>query len=435
MKELSLGIKIQDIVDEYEKKKSKILDELKKFEKCAIDLKSSACVFGEFGMVQIDTGHIHVNTLESSLLKSAWYYTYKKLNIKTLASAKDKKLFNQSMASPPEFNMENIKASFGEYIMNPWDSILRGLAEVFCDLDPAYKSHEKMKIGVKGLPKRVIISGVDSIHGWGRDKIESILNALAAYQNKPLITHDEIKRLFENGCSLLESSEISIYGKSEPVKVPPRGVWLKKFKNGNGHLFFDKETLKDINMALSEYYGDVLADCHVEVNEKRQSTEVSKDLQYYPTPKKVVDYMLSNIGIREGDKVLEPSCGCGRIMDKVVQRKAECIGYEVDLMRAEIAKQKGHKVVTSNFLESIPKREFDFVIMNPPFYGKHYANHINHAMKFLKDGGKLISVLPSTARYDHGLVDGRWYDLPLGSFRESGVNVNTSVLTKVFRLT
>lgn len=44
----------------------------------------------------------------------------------------------------------------------------------------------------------------------------------------------------------------------------------------------------------------------------------------------------------------------------------------------------------------------------------------------------LVAVLPATARYDHGGLDhlnGRWEDLPVGSFAESGANVNTTILT------
>jgi len=69
------------------------------------------------------------------------------------------------------------------------------------------------------------------------------------------------------------------------------------------------------------------------------------------------------------------------------------------------------------------------VIINPPFYGKHYAKHVKHALKFLKAGGTLTAILPVTARYDHGLLDGHWEDLPVGAFRQSGTNINTTVLT------
>jgi hypothetical protein len=75
--------------------------------------------------------------------------------------------------------------------------------------------------------------------------------------------------------------------------------------------------------------------------------------------------------------------------------------------------------------------------MNPPFYGRHYAKHVLHALKFLKPGGTLTAILPITAR-EHGLLDHvvskrrysePWDDLPVGSFSESGTNVNTTVLT------
>jgi hypothetical protein len=77
--------------------------------------------------------------------------------------------------------------------------------------------------------------------------------------------------------------------------------------------------------------------------------------------------------------------------------------------------------------------------MNPPFYGRHYAKHVRHAFKFLKPGGTLKAILPATARYDHGELDdmipksrwgdSAWRDLPVGSFSESGTNVNTTILT------
>jgi hypothetical protein len=86
-------------------------------------------------------------------------------------------------------------------------------------------------------------------------------------------------------------------------------------------------------------------------------------------------------------------------------------------------------VHVANFLDTVPEAKYDYVIMNPPFYGKHYALHVKHALRFLKNGGKLKAILPATARYDHGILEGRWIDLPVGSFRKSGTNINTTILT------
>ena len=108
---------------------------------------------------------------------------------------------------------------------------------------------------------------------------------------------------------------------------------------------------------------------------------------------------------------------------------AEAFGIEVDGARAEQCREKGHRVQRANFLETAPTGDYDRVVMNPPFYGTHYARHVEHALRYLRPGGILIAILPAAARYEHGLLTGSWEDLPVGSFSESGTNVNTSVLT------
>jgi hypothetical protein len=405
------------MIHEYQVKKESVPEQIKAFEQAGTDLKMAACVGDTFGQEQIDVGRVHERTIYASLTKSAWLRLHKELRMDVLMTAKDQSDFDRDLSNLPEFNMDNIRATFGDYIIDPQQNILRGLAEVFCDLDPYYKSHEKMKIGVDGLPKRIIISGFGGFYTWGWEKLQDVVNALASYRGEKLTTNWELDRQYkELGEDFLKD----------------RGMSFKKFKNGNGHLFFEPNTLKDINTALSEYYGDVLADCHEEKpTQKQQSTEVSKDLQYYPTPENVVDKVLSDFYIKDGEKVLEPSCGCGRFMDGIKKKFPNCTvnGIEFDFERASTARSKGHAVHIGNFLEVPANPIYDRVIMNPPFYGKHYAKHIEHALKFLKEDGVLTSILPATARYDHGLIDGCWDDLPLGSFRESGTNINTTVLT------
>ena len=125
---------------------------------------------------------------------------------------------------------------------------------------------------------------------------------------------------------------------------------------------------------------------------------------------------------------LEPSCGDGAILDVLKSKGFECYGVEVHPGRAKQARDKGHNVYTANFLEMSPTPIYDVVVMNPPFYGRHYLKHIEQAKKFLKPRGLLVSILPATAWYEHGEVKGQWHDLPIGSFRESGTNVNTGFI-------
>lgn len=420
---------LSDVVAEYEHKRVGIGAALAAFNAAGDDLKMAATIGGTWGDERIDTGSIYERTLVDSLLKSAWRHVYDGLNIERIASVSDKQRFKMAMEKPAPFTIDNIRATFGRFVADPRGNILRGLAEVFCGLDQAYKSHDKVRIGVKGLPKRIIVSSVTD-YGWGRDRITNVLNALASYQGKPLVTHQEIAALLKYGDALLEGGEKPIGYRDEMVEIVARGIRLKRFHNGNGHLFFEPDTLRDINMALAEYYGDVLPDAAGEKpTQKQASTAVSKDLQYYPTPAAVVDSVLDELYGLKGQKVLEPSCGCGRFLDGLRKRGAKAFGIEYDASRAMQAKAKGHPVVVANFLETVPTPDYDRVVMNPPFYGKHYAKHVNHALKFLKPGGTLTAILPATARYDHGLLDGKWSDLPVGSFSESGTNINTTVLT------
>ena len=411
--------KPSDIVAEYEIKRAALPEAKAEFDRAGDALKSAATIGGTWGNVTIDTGRFWDKALEQSLLCSAWRHIYELYGLADIASAQDKKRFEQMFAAPPAFTVENIRDQFGDLVMDPWGSILRGLAEVFCDLDPAFKSHEKMKIGVKGLPKRVILSNVSGYGSWGRDRLQNILNALAAYQGKPLLTD------YRTLSDLIDKD-------GESVKED-RGVWLKKFANGNGHLFFGPQALADINRALAEYYGDVLPDCPDELPAKqRTSTAVSKDLQYYPTPVALVQRVIGSIYGLKGQRVLEPSCGCGRFLDALRAAGAEVVGCEVDPIRSAMCEAKGHRVMRMNFLETSPTASFDRVVMNPPFYGRHYAKHVRHALKFLKPAGTLTAILPASARYDHGELDDlrpHWDDLPVGSFSESGTNINTTVAT------
>ncbi len=422
MQDIAIKRKLSDMVNQYNYKKDNIVKELEEFREAGSKLMLACTIDGEYGRENIDTGKVNVRTLLDNLNCSAWLKLYKTLNLDVLMTAKDKALFEKSLSERPDFTMENIRATFGDYIINPRENILRGLAEVFCELDQSFKSHEKMKIGVDGLPKRIIIGGFNGRVSWGWERLCNVVNAIASFRGEPLMNYWELENKYkEDGKDFLGD----------------RGMELRLFRNGNGHLFFNKDTLKDINMALSEYYGDVLPDCYGDRPEKRAtSTEISKDLQYYPTPVEVVDILLRDIYIKDNDIILEPSCGCGRIMDGVrnKQPRATVHGIEYDYDRANIAKSKGHKVYIANFLEVPPDKKYDKVIMNPPFYGKHYAKHIEHAMKFLKDDGVLFSILPITAQIDHEIIKNMgfrhsWRKLPIGSFRESGTNINTVILT------
>lgn len=437
---------VLDIIAEYDRKAANVEDAIKAYNDACTAIEMAGTIMGTYvNPVLRGRAYVHASEMRKNLLSSGWKAIYGRLNIDRIASAKDKKLFEQTLADPPELTFDNAKATFGPYLENPRAHILRGLAETFADLDPAYKSHSKVKIGVKGLPKRVILGGWGEYSStYGKDKFRDIVNALAAYRGQSLMEHEEFQAIAAahkaGDDAVLDGRKVAWkdrYREGE-YQTLDRGMSIRRFGNGNAHIFFTPDTLVDINRALAEFYGDVLPDVEEEDAKPRTGTAVSKDLQFYWSPSAVIAAALEFAGLYnlkewrnnppEPSRILEPSCGDGRIMDAIRARGHRAFGIEYHAGRAAEARAKGHTVLTANFLECPPKGEFDMVIMNPPFYGRHYVKHVRHALKFLKPGGQLVSILPATAHYDHGELQGEWRDLPVGSFAEAGTNVPTGML-------
>lgn len=430
--------RILQIVDEYESKKAAIAETVEAFHR-AVRTAESGCTVGGVYVGSIwyrGAPSLDARTLESNLLQSAWRHVYALLNLDKIAPASDRSRFDLALKDPAPFTLDNIRATFGKYIMNPRGHILRGLAECFSKLDPAFKSHDRMKIGVKGLPKRVILSSVDSYGGgWGTERLKDTINAIRVLNGRPLIEWADETDAEGNvtGKGLRTILDEAKRGDSEFD-----GLTLRRFSNGNGHLFFAPDVLLQVNRALAEYYGEVLPDCPEETPAKAKGTAVARDLQFYRTPEALADELVGRACPRDGARILEPSCGDGAILDALRRYAGKhrlslrATGIEYDGGRAEQARAKGYGVMQANFLQVQPDPVFDFVLMNPPFYGKHYQKHVEHARKFLKPGGVLYAILPITAVTDHEYVEpGRgwdvWKDLPPGSFSESGTNINTGI--------
>lgn len=427
--DIKIRSNISAIVAEYESKKKQIINDYSQATEHLENIKSLAIMQGEYPRIHIKTQIDSLKNYLTSLNNSTWLYAYKLYNLDRLMSPKEKDAFFMVIDSgkTPEFNVENLYSTFGKHMQDPVMAIAKSFAEVFCNLDPYYKSHEKVKVGAKGLPKRIIIKYIGGFRSSGEKQLEATLTALSCGMNLPILSYREV-------CDFVKPQKSTSNCKNSVKKYDDtvlNYVELKLFQNGNGHLHFKPKALETINKMLAYYYGETLPDAPEETDAPRQSTEVSKDLQYYPTPRHVAERLCERVILKNAN-VLDPSCGCGRLLDAAIRAGASStFGIEYDRNRALESKKKGHSVVIRNFLEVQEPAEcdkYDVVMMNPPFFGKHYFKHIEHARKFVKKGGKLVSVLPATARYDHNLIKiGQWSDLPLGSFSESGTNVNTCI--------
>jgi len=133
-----------------------------------------------------------------------------------------------------------------------------------------------------------------------------------------------------------------------------------------------------------------------------------KSYQYYPTPKKLVDMARDMASIDDGMTILEPSAGHGNLLEGLGEHNPiQC--YELSKVNVSILKAKKFQVQEADFLAVPPRTQYDRILMNPPYTKNQAEKHVNHALQFLKPGGILVCILPSTF-LNHKFVENAKHD-------------------------
>jgi predicted RNA methylase len=145
--------------------------------------------------------------------------------------------------------------------------------------------------------------------------------------------------------------------------------------------------------------------------------------------------------IERGMHVLEPSIGIGQIAGACEVLGAHVTAFEIDAKRLQKASEwlklsGGYE--QRDFLGVAPETtpKFDRVVMNPPFAKQADIDHVMHAAKFLKPGGRLVAIMSAGVKFRSNKKveafrqfiaekDGEIRDLPQDSFAASGTGVNT----------
>lgn len=214
--------------------------------------------------------------------------------------------------------------------------------------------------------------------------------------------------------------ERSQYKAVNAILVALGAKWDKKSK---GHIF-DYDIKDELQKVL----------------DTRIVTDWKKSTDFFYTPEAVVNEMLGLVLQPCLGKfiMLEPSAGQGHMLDLLKSNFPNCIinCVEQNPMHCDRLKSKGYEPICDDFM-NIEPFEVDLVLMNPPF--TYEIEHIQHAYKFLKSGGQLITIssggiLSKTNK--KGKEFKQWFDdmcgydyiLPQNSFKESGTSVSTKML-------
>ena len=233
--------------------------------------------------------------------------------------------------------------------------------------------------------------------------------ALASIDGNKVFLHGELSR--------------TVYLETNAVLAACGGKWDRKQKC---HLFKSDPSLMLIEAITS---GEVATNA---------------TFQFFPTPPEIVQRMLEPLGDLEGLRVLEPSAGDGAIAKALVARRAEVTAVEFDERRIKSLRDcvgTEATIVHRDFLAFARETHlrWDAIVMNPPFSQQQDIDHVEAALDLLAPSGKLSAIMSAGISFrgnkkaqqfrERILSDGSITPLPPGSFRSSGTEANTVLVT------
>lgn len=166
-----------------------------------------------------------------------------------------------------------------------------------------------------------------------------------------------------------------------------------------------------------------------------------KAQQQFFTPDDLADEVAVAALIPDAGTVLEPSAGDGALARAVRRLRpgAQISCFEQDPQYGASLIHQEFTTQIQDFLAAVPVgRLYDRVVMNPPWTGGQDLKHVKHALSFLKEGGRLVALLPGNFSSKDQLAyaafrrdvdqNGIFTPLPSGSFKDAGTNVSSQML-------
>lgn len=177
------------------------------------------------------------------------------------------------------------------------------------------------------------------------------------------------------------------------------GSWKRRLPGAEGEGTGGKELDYAATSALSDY--DRAKSFYFAHQKRTSKTKAQEGNDYYATPEPVGYKMVEWLGLKPGEKALEPSAGHGAI-SRWFPENVERTIVEPSAQLAPIAQMNtpDAKVVHTRFEDFNIVNKFDGIAMNPPYNqpygvgGKTAIEHLQKAFKQLHDGGRVIAIIP-----------------------------------------
>lgn len=174
---------------------------------------------------------------------------------------------------------------------------------------------------------------------------------------------------------------------------------------------------------------------------------------YFPTPPEIVELIVESSFV-DGPlgaikyladhgtprRVLEPETGTGAFASALAEKLGgtdRVVTIELNPINCRHLRAQGFDPIEIDFLQWKTEEKFPLIVMNPPFAGRLWRDHLDHALTMLSPTGRLVCIAPTSALDVRSEADKKWLRTILnrstvemndkGAFAESGTNVDTLI--------
>lgn len=219
------------------------------------------------------------------------------------------------------------------------------------------------------------------------------------------------------------------------------GTWEDRSPGTEGEDVGGKENDRNIVSTDSDY--DRAKAFYFARGKKTAKNKAAEGVDYFATPEPIGYKMVQWAGLKDGDRVLEPSAGHGAISrffspntDNTIIEPSSRLAPQAQ-MNTENA-----KLINGMFEDLHISNKYDAITMNPPFGtgGKTAIEHLSKAFRHLREGGRVIALIPRGGMADKRFT--KWYEsdeaknahmvgevlLPNVTFERAGTKVATRIV-------
>ena len=234
------------------------------------------------------------------------------------------------------------------------------------------------------------------------------------------------------------------------MKIKEEIIKILAAANLDGNKLFltaqlDRKMYQDVNKTLvalggkwnscvkAHVFKSDIEDILQEIILTGEYTDEKKEFQFFPTPLNLAQKIVFMAKIQPNEQCLEPSAGLGNI----AQFLPNCDCIELLPVNREHLLKNGFNLIHDDFMTFKPEKEYNVIVMNPPFAKQQDIAHVTKAINIAKRCVIAITGAGVLFRTDKKSIEfrelvkshgGTIAELPSNSFKESGTMTNTALV-------